>query len=101
MTNAHEAARHDVEEKASEEFVRLERHDFHAVVIGIVLPAKSDVAVAVIDEPIIGEGDAMRVPPEVVEHLFGAGEGPFRIDDHRRRAELAEEGRRNATAIGQ
>ena len=34
VTNPHEAARYDVEEKTSEEFVRVERLDLHAVVIG-------------------------------------------------------------------
>ena len=58
-----------------------ERHDLHAVVVGVVLPAEADAAVAVIDEPIIRERDAVRVPPEVVEHLLGTGEGPLRIHD--------------------
>jgi hypothetical protein len=48
MANPHETSRHDVEEKTSAEFVRFERHDLHAVVIGIVPPPESDTAVAVI-----------------------------------------------------
>jgi hypothetical protein len=79
--NAHEAARHDVQEKASEEFVGLERHDRHAVVVGMVLPVKPDTAVAVINEPIVRQRDAVGVPPEIVEDLLGAGEGPLRIHD--------------------
>ena len=62
MSNAHEAARHDVEEEASEEFVDVERQHLPAIVVSVVLPAKPDVAVAVINEPIIGERDAMGVP---------------------------------------
>ena len=81
VPNAHEAARHHVQEKAAQEFVGLERHDLYAVVVGVVLPAETDTAVAVIDEPIIGQRDAVRVSPEVVEHLLGAGEGPLRMDD--------------------
>ena len=81
VANAHEAARHHVQEKASQEFVGLERHDLHAVVVGVVLPAKPDAAVAVIDEPIIRQRDAVGVATEVVEHLLGAGEGPLRIHD--------------------
>jgi hypothetical protein len=42
VANAHEAARHHVQEKASQEFVGLERHDLHAVVGGVVLPAEPD-----------------------------------------------------------
>ena len=73
VANPHETARHDVEKQAPEAFVRVERHDRHAVVIGVVPPSKSDTAVVVIHEPIIRQRDAMRVPPEVVEHLLGAG----------------------------
>ena len=100
VANAHEAARHDVQEKASQEFVGLERHDLHAVVVGVVFPAEPDAAVAVIDEPIIRERDAVRVPPEVVEHLLGAGEGPLRIHDPVDGPQLTEEAGEGA-AIGQ
>ena len=100
VANAHETAGHDVEEKASEEFVRVERHDLHAVVIGVVPPPESDTAVAVIDEPIIRQRDTMRVPPEVVEHLLGTGERPLRIDDPRRGAEVRHEGR-EARGVGE
>ena len=64
---------------------RHQRHDLHALVVGVVLPAKLDPAVAVVDEAIIGQRDAVGIPPEVVEHLLGAGEGPLRIDDPVRR----------------
>ena len=100
VANAHEAARHDVEQKASQEFVGLERQDLHAVVVGVVLPAEPDAAVVVIDEPIIRERDAVGVPPEVVEHLLGAGEGPLRIHDPVDGPQVAEEGGEGA-AIGQ
>ena len=50
-------------------------------------------AVAVIDESIIRERDAMRVATEVVEHLLRAGEGPLRIDDPVDGPQLTEEAR--------
>ena len=100
VANAHEAARHDVQEKASQEFVGLERHDLHAVVVGVVLPPKPDAAVTVLDEPIIRQRDAVRVPPEVVEHLLGAGEGPLRIHDPVDGPQLTEEAG-EGVAIGQ
>ena len=81
MANAHEAVRYRVQEKAWQEFVGLEREDLHAVVVGVVLPAEPNAAVAVIDEPIIGQRHAVGVPAEIVEHLFRAGEGPLRIHD--------------------
>jgi hypothetical protein len=70
---------------------RRKGHDLDAVVVGVVLPAKRDAAVAVIDEAIIGQRDAVGVPTEVVEDLLGAGEGPVGIDDPVDGPELAEE----------
>ena len=81
VANAHEAARHHVQKKASQEFVALKRQDLHAVVVGVVFPAESDVAVTVLDEPIIRQGDTMRVATQIAEDLLGACEGPLRIHD--------------------
>ena len=81
MANAHEAARYHVKQKAPQEFVGGERHDFSAVVVRVVLPAKPDTALAMIDEPIIRQGDAVGVPPQVGEHLLRAGKGSLRIHD--------------------
>ena len=47
----------------------------------MVLPAEADVAIAVLDKPIIRQRDAVRVATEVVEHLLWAGEGPLGIHD--------------------
>lgn len=43
--------RHDVQEDAPQKFVGVERQGLHAVVVGVVLPAEPDLAVAVIDKP--------------------------------------------------
>ena len=80
-----------MQQKPAEEFVDLERHDLHAVVVGIVLPPKPDAAVAVIDEPIIRERDAVGVPTEVAEDLLGAGEGALGIHDPVDSPQLTEE----------
>jgi hypothetical protein len=53
VANAHEAPRHDVQEKASQEFVGLEAHHLHAIVIGVVLPPETDLALSVVHQPII------------------------------------------------
>ena len=46
MSDAHEAARDDVQEKAAQEFVGVQGQDLHAVVVGVVCPAEPDVTVA-------------------------------------------------------
>ena len=93
MANAHEATGHDVQEKPAQEFVGVQRQDLHAVVVGVVLPPKPDAAVAVIDQSIIRQRDAMRVAAEVVEYLLGTGEGPLRIHDPSRRLAADQGGR--------
>jgi hypothetical protein len=100
MSDAHEAVRDDVQQKPSEEFVGLEGHDFGTIVIRIVPPPEADATVAVIDEPIIRERDAVGVSPKVLEHLSGAGEGALRIHDPVDRAQPTEEAA-EGTAIGQ
>ena len=81
VANAHEAVRHHVQQKASQEFVDVERHDLPAVMVGVVRPVEADAAVVVIDEPIIRQRDAVGVAPEVVEHLLRTGEGALGIHD--------------------
>ncbi len=96
----HEAARHHVQEEAPEEFVGLQRHDLHAVVVRVVPPPEPDATVGVIDQSIIRERHAVRVPPEVLEHLRRTAEGPLRIDDPVDRPQLTEEGGEGA-AVGE
>lgn len=96
MANAHESTRHHMEEKPSEEFGGRERHDLHTVVVGVVPPAKPDEAVAVIDEPIIRQRDAVGVSTEIVEDVLGAGEGPLRIHNPVDTLEPTEEGGKGA-----
>jgi hypothetical protein len=42
VANARETARHDVQEKAAQEFVGLQRQDLHAVMVSVVFPTKPD-----------------------------------------------------------
>ena len=100
VTNARETPRRDVQEKAAQEFVGLQRQDLHAVVVSVVFPTKPDAAVTVLDEPIIRQGDSVRVAPEIAEDLVGTGEGPFGIHDPVDRPQSTEQ-RREGVAIGQ
>jgi hypothetical protein len=48
--------------------------------VGIVFPAEGDLAIDKVHDPVIRDGDAMRVPGQVVENVFGPTEGSFGID---------------------
>ncbi len=92
MADADKPARHDVEEEATDEFLDVERHDLHAVTIGVVLPAEAHDAVGVADEPLVGDGHAVRVATEVLQELRGAGEGSFGVHDPVRLPQLLKPG---------
>jgi len=53
-----------VEQEAAKKFVDRERHDLHAVPVGVVAPAKADAAVDDGEPPVVGESTA--VPGSVV-----------------------------------
>ncbi|ESY10731.1 hypothetical protein X751_30775 [Mesorhizobium sp. LNJC395A00] len=47
----------------------------------IILPAETHRAILDIDEPVVGDGDAVRVAADVIEDLFGAGKWRLGVDD--------------------
>lgn len=62
-------------EEATDELVRIQRHEAEAAAVAVVPPAEGDLAVLELDQAVIGEGHPMRVASQVVEDLGGAAEG--------------------------
>ena len=83
VADAVEAARQDVQEKAPDEFRRVEGHRLRRLRGGgaVVLIAEADVAVVHVEQSLVGDGDTMGVAADVFEDLLGTGEGRFRIHD--------------------
>ncbi|MGY4319518.1 hypothetical protein ACVWW1_008845 [Bradyrhizobium sp. JR3.5] len=54
---------------------------FVAPFCGIVLPGKGDVILVEGDEPAVGDSNAMGIAAEIGQHLRGATERPFGVDD--------------------
>lgn len=48
--------------------------------MAIVFGGEGNVAVVQLDETVVGDGDAMSIPAQVVEHLTGTTEGRLGID---------------------
>ena len=90
VADADEALREDVQEKAPEEFVDVERQRADLAPVPIVLPPKRDGVVGDGDEPVIGDGDAVGVPREVVQHVGGAAKGRLGVDHPRLAIERSE-----------
>jgi hypothetical protein len=80
VANAMESTRQNVEQKSSDEFVRREGHGFLLVVVAVVSPVKFHLAILDIDNPMIGNGDAVRVAADVVYDLLWPRERGLGVD---------------------
>jgi hypothetical protein len=83
-----EPAWQHVQEKPPQEFVGADCQGPHLAAVTVVLPPKRDRAVCDVDDPMVGDGDAVRVPGEVLQDVRGAAERRFGVHD----PSLAKEG---------
>ena len=97
VADAAELVRQDVEKEAANELVDSERHCLGLVAGAVVLPPETDMAVFAGEETTIGDGDAMGIAAEIVEHLLGSAERALGIDhpgNAAQRGKVAGEGGR-------
>jgi hypothetical protein len=80
IANALEPAGQYVQEEAADEFVSTERHRLVPIAIAIILSAKRDPAVTDIGQAIVGDGDTVRVPSDILEDFFRSGKGSLGVD---------------------
>ena len=81
MTDANEALGEQMQEEAAQELIQGYGHQFLLVVVSRVAPTKCDLTVGQRDQAMVGDGHAMGVAAEILEHIFGAAEGWFGVDD--------------------
>ena len=87
MPDAVEPFGQDMQQEAPDELVGSERHGLdplapHRAVPGaIILPAERDAALVVRDEPVVGDGDAVRVARQIGEHRLRSAERTLGVDD--------------------
>lgn len=75
MADAAEPLRQDVEQKATNELLSVERHHFGFVAGAIILAPEADVALLTGEKPAVGDRNAMGVAPEIRQNLFWSAEG--------------------------
>jgi hypothetical protein len=80
VSDAMEAVRQSVQQKAADELVGIECHHFGLAVRSIVFPGKADLPIGEREQPAVGDGDAMGVAAEIGQHLFGASERWLGVD---------------------
>jgi len=90
VTNPMEAVRQNVKEEAAYEFIHLELHDLPGA--AGIRAAEADVVPIQIQQPIVGDRDAVRIARKIGQHALGPSEGPLRIDDPVGSAQWRESG---------
>lgn len=91
MTDPHEVARQHMHKEATDELLRLQTHDADATGTRVVLVAKAHAVFIHGQEPLIGEGDAMRVAAQILQHLCRTCHGALGVDDPGLRAQFTEQ----------
>ena len=80
IANTLEPVGKNVKQEPTDELVGAKRHRLVAVVMSIILPAKLNLAVIDIKQAIIGDGDAVRIPCDILEDVVRSGEGPLGVN---------------------
>lgn len=91
MANANEPTWQHMQEKAPQELVGTDGHRPFLVTPGVVLPPERDFAILEPDQPMVGDGDPMGIPGEVLQDMTGSSEWPFCIYDPVPPEELPQE----------
>ena len=81
MTDAMEAVRQAVKQKAANELVGTHGHLLLGVTMPVVAPTEADGSILDADEAAVCNGDAVRVAAEISEDMRGRAEGRLGIDD--------------------
>ena len=68
-------------QEAAEELFERESHGAALAVMGVVLPAKSDVIAVHCEESMVGDRHAMGVAGQILKHVFRSAKGRLRIND--------------------
>ena len=82
IADALEAREEDVEKEAADELVSSQRHCPVLVAAALNLPPERDLAGADGNQAIVGDGDAMGVAGDTVQHLFGPAKGGLAQTTH-------------------
>ena len=80
MPQAHEAARQDMQQEASDTVVSGKRHGLGTIVLTTVAVGKTDPSVMHVEDPVVRDGDAMCIAADRVSDLLRACTGWLGVD---------------------
>ena len=81
VTNTNEAGRKHMEKEAPDEFDRSKRHRALLPAVRVVFPVERYRTIVERRKAAIGDGNAVRVTRQILEHLYGTTERRLGVDD--------------------
>src|SRR5262249_25378280 len=81
MPETHEAAGSHMQQKTAEKFVGVARHGLDTNRLTTVTGGEADPPVTHVEEPMIGNGDAMGIAAEIVQDLSRTGKRCLGVDN--------------------
>src|SRR3954452_851949 len=81
MADPAKSVRKHMQQETADELAGRQAHDFGPLRMPVILPAETDLSVGESEEPIVGDGNPVRVAAEIVEHLLRTAERALGIDD--------------------
>src|ERR1700741_3725972 len=80
VPDLYEARRQDVKQEAPDELGGVESHDAASVVVPGVTPTEAHLSVLKTEESSVGNGNAMGVAGQILQHMFRSTEGRLGVD---------------------
>src|SRR6266702_6397311 len=80
VPDAHETFGKHVQQEAAQEFIERKSQQLLFVVVSGVAPTESDFAIRKRDQAMVGDGHAMGVAAQILEHVVWTAERWFRVD---------------------
>jgi len=70
-----------MEKEPSDELMGLDSHGFLFITIGIVPPAKGDIAILYVEDTVVADSDPVGISAQILKDTLGAVKGRFTVDN--------------------
>ena len=79
--DAHETAWQCVQQESPQELFRSQGHEPFLISMCVVLPAEHNPIISEADQPVIGDGHAVRVAGQILQDVLRSTEGRLGVDN--------------------
>ena len=95
VPDAHEATGEQMQKKAPKKLIGADCHLSLLVAVRIILPSKGDTVILEGQQPVVGDGDPVRVAREVMQYMLRPAKGALGVDDPVLTEQLSEKLRKH------